>query len=116
MKKNVFIVKRLSLPAQNIIYLLMKQYIITALDYADGLERRLNVRDAHLEGVKQLKENGNFIKAGAILNDEGQMIGSVMMLQFETPGELEEWQKNDPYTTAGVWEAVDIKPIKIADI
>jgi uncharacterized protein YciI len=94
----------------------MKQYIITALDYADGLERRLNVRDAHLEGVRQLKEKGNFIKAGAILNDEGKMIGSVMMLQFETTGALEQWQMNDPYTTAGVWETIDIKPIKIADI
>jgi uncharacterized protein YciI len=94
----------------------MKQYIITALDYAEGLERRLSVRHAHLEGVRQLKENGNFIKAGAILNDEGKMIGSVMMLQFETTGELKEWQMNDPYTTAGVWEKIDVKPIKIADI
>ena len=55
----------------------MNQYLITAYDGTDenALERRMNVRPFHLEGAKKLKENGNFIIGGAILNEEGNMIG-----------------------------------------
>ena len=42
----------------------MIQFNIYALDYtdADALNRRMAVRPAHLEGVKKLKDTGNFIK------------------------------------------------------
>ncbi|MCJ8209849.1 YciI family protein [Mucilaginibacter sp. RS28] len=96
----------------------MNQYLITAYDYTDteALQRRLDVRPHHLDGVRALKETGNFIKAGAILNAEGKMIGSVMMVQFESDDELEAWKQGEPYVTQKVWETVDIKPIKVADV
>lgn len=94
----------------------MKQYIITAHDYSDALERRLAVRNEHLAGAKRLKENGNFIKAGALLNADDEMIGSVMMLQFESDEEMLQWKDNDPYVTAKVWEIVDVKSFKVADL
>ena len=72
----------------------MKQYLVTAYDYTyeDSLQNRMNVRPHHLDGAKELKEKGNFILGGAMLNDEGKMIGSVMILQFETDEELEAWK------------------------
>ena len=64
----------------------MKQYLITGYDHTDegALERRMAVRPHHLDGSNELRDNGNYIMGGAILNDEGKMIGSVMVLQFET--------------------------------
>jgi uncharacterized protein YciI len=72
----------------------MNQYIITAYDYTDAgaLQRRMQVRPSHFEGARKLKENGNFIMGGAILNDEGKMIGSVMVMQFENEEQMEIWK------------------------
>jgi uncharacterized protein YciI len=96
----------------------MNQYIITAYDYTDdgALERRMNVRPHHLDGAKELKANGNFVMGGAMLNDDGKMIGSTMVLQFETEEELEAWKQGEPYITQKVWEIVDVKPFKVANI
>jgi uncharacterized protein YciI len=76
----------------------------------------MNIRPYHLDGAKELREKGNFILGGAMLNDEGKMIGSVMVLQFETDEELEAWKKNEPYISQNVWETVDIKPFKVANV
>ena len=96
----------------------MNQYVITAYDYtdADTLQRRMNVRPHHLDGVKELKATGNYIAGGAILNAEGKMTGSVMMVQFETEEELEAWKQREPYITQKIWESVDVKPFKLAEI
>ena len=94
----------------------MKQYLVTGYDHTDAgaLQRRMNVRPHHLDGSKALKESGNYILGGAILNDEGNMIGSVMVLQFETEEELEAWKQREIYITAGIWETVDVKPFRVA--
>ena len=94
----------------------MNQYLITAYDYTDtgALPRRMNVRPHHLDGVRGLKKTGNYIVGGAILNDEGKMIGSVMILQFETEEALEAWKQNEQYITQKIWESVDIKPFRVA--
>ena len=94
----------------------MKQYVITAHDYTDegALQRRLDVRPSHLEGVKVLKANGNFIVGGAILNTEEQMIGSVMIVQFETDEQMESWKNNDPYVSGMVWDKIEVKPFRQA--
>lgn len=94
----------------------MNQYLITGYDYTDtgALQRRMSVRQHHLDGGKALKASGNYIMGGAILNDEGKMIGSVMILQFETEEELEAWKQNEPYITQKIWESVDVKPFRVA--
>jgi uncharacterized protein YciI len=96
----------------------MNQYLITAYDYTDtgALQRRMNVRPHHLDGVKELKEKGNYIVGGAILNDEEKMIGTVMLLQFETEEALDSWKQSEPYITQKIWESVDIKPFRVADV
>jgi uncharacterized protein YciI len=96
----------------------MKQYLVTAYDYtdADAFQRRMNVRPHHLDGARELKANGNYVIGGAMLNDEGKMIGSVMILQFEHEEELQNWEKNEFYITQKIWESYDIKPFKVADV
>ena len=96
----------------------MNQYLITGYDYTDegALERRMNIRPHHLDGAKALKETGNYVLGGAMLNDEGKMIGSVMVLQFENEEALEAWKQGEPYITQKVWETVDVKPFKVASV
>ena len=76
----------------------------------------MNIRPHHLDGAKSLKEGGNYILGGALLNDEGKMIGSVMVLQFESEEGLEAWKQSEPYITQKIWETVDVKPFKVASV
>ncbi len=96
----------------------MKQYLITGYDFTDtdAHKRRMDVRPHHLDSLRDLKFRGNYILGGAILNDNGDMIGSVMVMQFESEEELEAWKKGEPYITQGVWETVDVKPFKVATV
>ena len=76
----------------------------------------MSVRPAHFEMAKKLKENGNFLIGGAILNDQGQMIGSSLVLQFESDEDLQKWLDEEPYVQQKVWETVDVKPFKVAQV
>ena len=96
----------------------MNTYFITAYDYTTSgtLEKRLAARPDHLAAMQKLKEKGNFVTGGAFLNEKEEMIGSALILQFETEQELEHWKANDPYVTSGVWERVEVKAFKIAQV
>jgi len=96
----------------------MNQYIITGYDYTDegALYRRMTVRQHHLDNLKHLKETNNYILGGAVLNDDGKMIGSVMIMQFETEEGLEAWKQGEIYITEKIWESVDIKPFRVATV
>ncbi len=76
----------------------------------------MNARPAHFENARKLKASGNFIIGGAILNDEGKMIGSMMVVQFETKEQWQQWLDTEPYITSKVWEKMDIRPFKVADV
>ncbi|HEY0895486.1 MAG TPA: YciI family protein [Sphingobacteriaceae bacterium] len=96
----------------------MKQYTIFALDYTDAGApgRRMEAREAHLEGVRQLKAQGRFLFAGAILDDGNRMIGSNLILQFESETELLQWKEREPYIAGKVWEKIEIRPLRVATV
>ncbi|WP_337044981.1 YciI family protein [Emticicia sp. 17c] len=96
----------------------MNQYVIIARDGtdADAINRRMAARPRHLAGAKALKTNNNFVIGGAILDEAGQMAGSVMIVQFETEEQMKEWYANEPYINENVWESIEIKPFKVANV
>lgn len=96
----------------------MQQYVIIANDGTDegALERRMQVRPFHLAGAKKLKEQNNYVTGGAILDEEGHMRGSVMIVQFETKEEFDHWFENEPYIKDAVWKSIEVKPFRMADI
>lgn len=96
----------------------MNQYLVTAYDHTDegALKRRMDVRPHHLDGAKALKANGNYVMGGAMLSEEGKMMGSIMILQFEDEEQLEAWKQSEIYIIGKVWETVDIKPFRVADV
>jgi uncharacterized protein len=92
------------------------QYIITAYDGNDdkALERRLAAREEHLKGVEQRLQAGQHLYGAAILDDEGSMVGSMMVVDFPTKAELDEWLKEEPYMTGEVWKRLEIQPCRVA--
>lgn len=80
------------------------------------MDRRLAVRPKHFDGARQLKAAGQFVLGGALLDPDGKMIGSMMLLDFKSMEELNDWLKSEVYVTGKVWERIDIKPFKQAEI
>lgn len=96
----------------------MPQFLILAQDGndAESLKRRLYARPLHIETARKLKDDGHFILGGATLNEVGEMNGSMMVVDFVDEAALRQWLDNDPYVTQNVWENVQVKPFKVANI
>jgi hypothetical protein len=90
------------------------QYLVIAYDNDNALERRLAVRDAHVEGTRKLMAEGKIINAGALIEDE-VMVGSTLLVDFATDDEIDEWLENEPYVKNNVWnmDEFQIVPIKL---
>lgn len=93
-------------------------YVVHAYDATgpDAPDRRLAARPSHFEGARRLKADGHFVLGGALLSPEGQMIGSMMLLDFADEAQLQEWLSWEPYVQRGVWEKIDIKPFRQAEL
>ena len=87
------------------------QFIITAHDGENMLEKRLAVRARHLEGMAKLGRH--IVCAGGLLDDEGKMKGSVLILDFEDRTALDNYLKNEPYVTERVWEKIEVEPLNV---
>ena len=87
------------------------QYIIRAYDGENMLDKRMEVRPRHLENMGKI--NGKVICAGGLLDEEGKMKGSVMILEFEEVKFLDDYLASEPYILEKVWEKVDVESINV---
>ncbi len=92
------------------------QFLLIAYDGTDGeaFRRRSKVRPEHLENVDKLRQKGEFLFGGAILDDNENMIGSVIVYEFPDRQSLDKMLEKEPYITGKVWELIDIKPFRLA--
>ena len=87
------------------------QFVVTAHDGQDMLEKRMEVRPRHLEGMNKLGKQ--VICAGGILDDEGRPRGSVMVMEFESREALDGYLKNEPYVAEHVWKRIEVEPLNV---
>ncbi len=66
------------------------QFMIKALDGEGKLAKRMEVRPRHLEGMEKLRSH--IICAGGLLDDEGKMKGSVLILDFPSRADLNSYR------------------------
>jgi uncharacterized protein YciI len=92
------------------------QFLLIAYDGTDSgaLERRMKVREDHFRRINLLKKSGEFLFGGAILDDNGKMIGSMIVFDFPDRQSLDDQLKDEPYLTGGVWEKTEIRPFRPA--
>ena len=94
-------------------------YAIISEDVEDSLSRRAGARDAHLARLRALAADGRVLVAGpnpAIdTEDPGDagFTGSLVVLDFPSLSEAQEWADADPYVAAGVYAKVTVKPFKL---
>ncbi len=92
------------------------QFLVVARDGTDNgaPRRRMAAREAHIEGAKAMAASGAMILGGALLDDDGAMIGSACMVEFEDRAALDAWLKDDPYVTGDVWRTIEVTPFRRA--
>ncbi len=93
-------------------------FIITGHDGSDNkaLERRMNVREEHMHGVAEMVKHKKLLYAAAMLDDAGTMIGSTMIVDFESREVLDQYLQIEPYVTGKVWQKIDVTPCKIPPV
>ena len=87
------------------------QYMIKAYDGKNMLERRLAVRPRHLENMAKVP--GKVICAGGLLDGEGKMKGSVLIMDFESKELLQQYLDSEPYIKERAWENVEVEPMNV---
>ena len=87
------------------------QFLIKAYDGEGMLDKRMAVRPRHLEGMKKLDRQ--IICAGGLLDEEGKMKGSALVLEFPDRAALDGYLANEPYVVEGVWEKVDVEIMNV---
>ena len=93
-------------------------YSIIGTDHENSLQNRLTVRPEHVARLQQLVNQGRLILAGpnpAIDSpDPGDagFSGSIIIAEFDSLQEAQNWANDDPYIKAGVYRNVAVKPFK----
>lgn len=85
------------------------RYALICTDKADHLELRKANRDAHLAHIR---DSGVVEMAGPFLNDQGEMSGSLVVLEVPDRASAEAWAAADPYAKAGLFAKVRIEAWK----
>ena len=93
----------------------MQYFLVVAHDGtdADAPARRQTNRPAHLEHLEGMIARGEVISGGPLLNDAGDPIGSTMTVAFQGRAELDAWLAREPYIRTGVWQKVDVLPMRL---
>ncbi|KAI9930839.1 hypothetical protein ASPWEDRAFT_47814 [Aspergillus wentii DTO 134E9] len=99
-----------------------KEFLCILPDKPGVVEKRLEVRGAHLENVKPLVEQGSVVIGGATFDhhptggETPAFNGSMLIVVVENEEQVWEILKNDVYVKNGVWdlERAQIIPFKSA--
>jgi uncharacterized protein YciI len=85
------------------------QVCLIAIDKPDALQIRMDNREAHLAYVS---ETGVVDLAGPFLDADGNMCGSLLILNVGNMSEAETWAENDPYAKAGLFNSTTLRAWK----
>ncbi|ABG30178.1 YciI family protein [Roseobacter denitrificans] len=80
---------------------------LIAHDKPGALPIRQENRPAHVE---YLKSSTAVQQAGPLLDDAGEMCGSLIILDVADMDEAKAWAQGDPYGAAGLFASVDLIP------
>ena len=82
-----------------------------AYDGEGMLDKRMEVRPQHLEGMAALGKH--VVCAGGLLDEEGKLKGSALVMEFDDRAGVDEYLVNEPYVKAGVWQKIDVETMNV---
>ncbi|MFQ3201440.1 MAG: hypothetical protein ACI9SK_002172 [Zhongshania sp.] len=93
-------------------------YAVISEDVAGSLSKRASARAAHIARLEDLKRQGRLVLAGPHpgidSEDPGEagFTGSLVVAEFTSLKDAQEWADTDPYIDAGAYAKVTVKPFK----
>ena len=87
-------------------------FALVAYDRPNSVARRLEIRPEHLKHLDALGDQ--LVLAGPFLNDAGEGIGSIVVIDAENLEEARMLFGRDPFMTQGLFDSVTIKPWKLS--
>ena len=93
-------------------------YAILSEDMENSLEKRMTARPLHIARLQALQEEGRLLLAGPhpkIDSDNpgpAGFTGSLIVAEFPSLEDAQQWADADPYLAAGVYKKVTVKPFK----
>lgn len=93
-------------------------YVIKGIDRQQSLEQRLSERPHHLRRLQALQDEGRLLLAGPLpaidSEDPGPagFTGSLIVAEFDSLEDAENWAQADPYVMAGVYQSVTVEPFR----
>lgn len=91
----------------------MPFFAIIALDAPNSKAKRVDYLKPHAEALATIKNEGRLFAAGPLRNsidDSAENLGSLLIIDFNSQAEAEAWFQDEPYSKAGVYQSVTIKP------
>ncbi|HEV2517936.1 MAG TPA: YciI family protein [Devosia sp.] len=82
-------------------------YALIAHDRPNGLARRQEVRPEHLKHLDSL--GSRLVLAGPFLDDNGDMTGSIVVIEAENLEAAQAIFNSDPFVVNGVFDQITIK-------
>ena len=82
----------------------MSLFAVICRDLPGKLQTRLDTRDKHLTF---LKEQPGLRMAGPLI-EEGEMRGSLLVIEADDIKAANAWVATDPYTAAGLFASVEV--------
>lgn len=91
------------------------QFLVIGYDGTDeeALERRMKARPGHVALGDKMRDAGEMLMGAAILDENNKMIGSVLICDFESRADLDNWLEHEPYVVGDVWRDIEVKPCRV---
>ena len=83
-------------------------FVIHALDRPDAGDLRVSTRERHLEYLVGF----NVVFAGPLLDEDGEMCGSLIVVEMPDREAVVELVAGDPYSKAGLFDQVTIRGLR----
>ena len=75
------------------------------------LDKRMEVRPRHLEGMKELEKR--IIAGGGLLDEEGRMKGSALVMELPDRAALDKYLAEEPYLVDGVSQKIEVETMNV---
>jgi len=91
-------------------------YAIISQDVENSLPLRKVHRPAHIARITELNDVGRVLIAGphpaedSLRPSDAGFSGSLIVVEFDSLSEAQEWANDDPYNLNGVYQSVMVKP------
>lgn len=87
----------------------MPYFAVYAIDRKDMQERRAELRSSHRERLRKHDHPVTARIGGPLLGPDGEMVGSLLIIEADDADTVERFLAEDPYVKADLYERVEIR-------